>query len=235
MARVLLFLFIISFPVSGIAQNENIFFSEAIAMHLPKYASKAQKAYRANDLKRADFLFDSLVNNCLKGKYLDNFKVRNLKNKVVSLENISKPLYLMTNASWLVPTEGEIPAFNELAAKHHDEIDFVVLFWDNRKTAKALSKHYHKSVKVFFVDELENESNYIVRNLKHSLGVPTSFLLDEDKKIVDIKRKVTHAYGLELEKSREINRQAFSEGISKLLILNSTELSEHSSKEEFRD
>ena len=230
MVRVLLFFFTILLTVSGKAQDENLYFSEALAMHLPKYDTKAQKAYRADDEERAKFLFDSLVNNCLKGSYLDNFKVKSLKNKVFPLDEIKKPLYLITNASWIVPTKGEIPALNELADKYHDRIDFVVLFWDDQKTAKALARQYHKSIKVLYVDELSNESNYVIRNLKHSLGVPTSFLLNEDKKIVDIRRSVAHPYGVKSEESFNINHKAFSEGISTLLIQDSSELSEHSPK-----
>ncbi len=230
MVRVLLFLFIVIFTLPGKAQDENLYFSEALAMYLPKYVSKAQEAYLDDNVQRAEFLFDSLVNNCLKGSYLDNFKVKNLRNKVIPLEKLKKPTYLITNASWIVPTKGEIPALNALAEKYQDKIDFVVLFWDKRNTAKDLAKQYHKSIKVYYVDELSNESNYVIRNLKHSLGVPTSFLLTEEKKIVDIKRSITHPYSVEKQKSFDLNHKAFSEGISQLLLQDSSELSEHSAE-----
>lgn len=228
MVRALLLLFFILFTISGKAQDENQSFSEALAMHLPKYTSNAQDAYRSNDVERAEFLFDSLVNNCLKGSYLDNFKVRSLNNRIFPFDDIKKPLYLITKASWVVPTKGEIPALNELAEKYHDKIDFVVLFWNDRKTTKQFAKQYHKSIKVLYVDELGNESNYVIKNLKHSLGVPTSFLLDDEKKIVDIRRNVAHPYGVKSDESFEINHKAFSEGISRLLIHDTTELSQHS-------
>ncbi|WP_424494206.1 TlpA family protein disulfide reductase [Salinimicrobium sp. GXAS 041] len=230
MVRVLLFLFIVILTLPGEAQDDDLYFSEALSMYLPKYVSKAQEAYLDDNVQRANFLFDSLVNNCLKGSYLDNFKVKNLKNKVIPLEKLDKPTYLITNASWIVPTKGEIPALNALAEKYQDKIDFVVIFWDKRKTARDLAKQYHKSVKVYFVDELSNESNYVIRNLKHSLGVPTSFLLTEEKKIVDIKRSITHPYAVAKNESFELNHKAFSEGISQLLLQDSSELSEHSAE-----
>lgn len=228
MARILLLLFLVFFTISGEAQDENLYFSEALDMYLPKYASNAEKAYRNGNVERAAFLFDSLVNNCLNGSYLDNFKVKNLDGKLVPLEKLEKPLYLITNASWIVSSEGEIPAFNKLATEYHDKIDFVVLFWDSQKAAKEMAKKYHKTVKVFYVDESGNESNFVIRKLKHSLGVPTSFLVDENKKIVDIKRKVSHPYGLNSEASYDLNKKAFSEGISQLLLNDTIGLSEHS-------
>ena len=225
MVKLLLGVCILFIGISGKAQDDNVYFSEAIAMHLAKYDSKAKKAYRTDDVERAKYLFDSLVNNCLKGTYMDNFKVRDLNKKIVPLNKFEKPLFLITRASWIVPTEGETPALNELAAKYNKQVDFIVLFWDKHSTAKELAKQYHKSVKVLYVDELQNESNYVVRNMKHSLGFPTSFLLDPEKRIVNIKRNVSHPYGVEAERSYELNFNSFSEGISQLLIHDTTELS----------
>src|SRR5690606_17377962 len=104
---ILISLFLLSF--SGSSQEKALYFSEAISTHLPKYEKKANKAYRYNDVDRAEFLFDSLVDHCLKGSQLDNFRVFDLKKKDVFLEDFKKPVFLRTYASWLVPTEGEIP------------------------------------------------------------------------------------------------------------------------------
>lgn len=234
MVKTLLCFFIFFIGVSGKAQDENLYFSEALAMHLPKYDSKAAKAYRTDDPDRAEFLFDSLIKNCLKGSYMDDFVVRDLKKKNIRITAFKKPVYLVTKASWLVPTEGEIPALNELAAKYHEKIDFVLLFWDDHNTAKNQAKKYHKSIAVLYVDELSNQSNYVIRKMKHSLGVPTSFLLDPEKQIVDIRRSVSHPYGLKSEHSYELNYKAFSEGISSLLLHDSSEVTEYKPKGSLR-
>lgn len=231
MVRFLLVLSILLFAISGKAQDENLYFSDALSMYLPKYDSKASKAYRTDNVERAEFLFDSLVKNCLKGSYFDNFVVRDLNKKQVRLEGFTKPLYLVTKASWLVPSEGEIPALNKLAAQYREQIDFVVLYWDNYGAAKEHSRKYHRSIKVLYVDELSNQSNYVIRNMKHALGFPTAFLLDAEKKIIDIRRNVSHPYGLAYERSYDLNHKAFSEAISLLLIHNSTEVSQTSAKE----
>lgn len=222
MKKLLLVLLLSNFVFSVSAQEEKIYFSQAISTHLQKYQEKADKAYLKKDLKRADFLFDSLINYCLKGTYLDNFKVKDLDRKEVFLEEFSKPVFLITYASWLTPTEGETPALNKLAKKFKDQVDFVILFWDKYETTKDLAKRYDPAIKILYVDELQNQSSYVVKTMKHSLGFPTSFLLSSDKQIIDIRRGVSHAYGIDFEKSFDLNFTSFSEGISLLLINDSS-------------
>ena len=234
MSRIFL-VFYFLFSISVYSQQETPTFSEAISNNLKKYREKADKAYRNDNVARAEFLFDSLVNNCLKGARLDNFKVKDLKDNVVDLNGFHKPVYLITNSSWIVPTEGEIPALNKLADKYYKEIDFVMLFWDNQKTAKELSREYSKNIKILYVDELKNNSSYVVRNLKHSLGFPTSFLLDKEKQIIDIQRKISHPYGLDFEKSFNLNTNSFSKAISLLLIKDSSQYSDNSSDSKKKD
>lgn len=219
------------FSVLVYPQQEQVSFSEVISNNLIKYKEKADKAYRQDNIVRAEFLFDSLVNNCLKGARLDNFKVKDLKNHEVDLNDFQKPVYLLTSSSWVVPSEGEIPALNKLADQYHNQVDFVVLFWDNQKTVKGLSQQYSKNIKILYVDEIKNNSSYVVKNLKHSLGFPTSFLLNKEKLIVDIRRKISHPYGLAFEKSLELNTTSFTQAVSLLLINDSSQYSDSSSPE----
>ena len=226
MRKLLLFFLTQILVVSLFAQQDQISFSEALTTHLPKYKKQADKAYRTQNLERADFLFDSLVKYGLKGSRLDNFKVQDLKKKPVALDEFQKPVYLTTYASWIVPTEGEIPALNKLAEKYGDQVDFVMLFWDNYSTTKDLSKKYHENIMVLYVDEMKNDSPYVIKMMKHSLGFPTSFLLNKDKNIIDIRRKVSHPFGIEFEKSFDLNYDSFTSAISLLLIDDSSQFSQ---------
>lgn len=226
MRKLLLFFLTQIIVVSAFAQQEPISFSQALTNHLPKYKLKADKAYRTQNIERADFLFDSLVKYGLKGSKMDNFKVKNLKKKEVSLEEFSKPVYLTTYASWIVPTEGEIPALNKLAEKYGDQVDFVMLFWDNYAITKDLAKKYHKNIKVLYVDERKNNSPYVIKMMKHSLGFPTSFLLNKEKNIIDIRRKISHPFGIEFERSYDLNYDSFTSAISLLLINDSSQYSQ---------
>ncbi len=223
--------FVVSSYGQNYGQKDPVFLTEALSSHLPKYKEHADKAYHQQNIERADFLFDSLVDHCLKGSRLDNFKVKDLKKEPVNLVDFKKPIYLMTYASWVVPTEGEIPALNELAAKFGEQVDFVLLFWDQHETAKKLAEKYHKNIEILYVDELQNNSSYVIKNLKHSLGFPTTFLLDKDKRIIDIRRQVSHPYGIEFQKSFNLNHDSFSEAISLLLINDSSQYSQNLGEE----
>lgn len=226
MRKLLLVILTLSFVVSGYAQQDKILFSDALIIHLPKYKQHASKAYRTHNLERAEFLFDSLVDYGLKGSLMDNFKVKDLKKKDVSLNEFTKPVYLTTYASWIVPTEGEIPALNKLAEKYSGEVEFVMLFWDTHSTTKQLAKKYHKNIKVLYVDEMQNSSPYVIKMMKHSLGFPTSFLLNNKKEIIDIRRKISHPYGIEFERSFDLNYDSFSQAISLLLIKETSQYSQ---------
>ncbi|SOC81449.1 Thiol-disulfide isomerase or thioredoxin [Salinimicrobium sediminis] len=226
MRKILLFFLTQILVVPLFAQQDQISFSEALTTHLPKYKKQADKAYRTENLKRADFLFDSLVKYGLKGSKMDNFKVQDLKKKPVALDEFQKPVYLTTYASWIVPTEGEIPALNKLSEKYGDQVDFVMLFWDSHSTTKELAKKYNKNITVLYVDEMKNDSPYVIKMMKHSLGFPTSFLLNKDKNIIDIRRKVSHPFGIEFEKSFDLNYDSFTSAISLLLINDSSQYSQ---------
>ncbi len=222
MARKLLvfltFLLVLNNSLGQEQENEKILFSEALSLHLSKYENKAKTAYIFRDYERATFLFDSLVKYGLKGAYMDDFKFYRLNRKSVALNSFKKPVYFITYASWCITTRGEIPAFNELAEKYHDKIDFVILFWDDLKTSKRVAKSYNKNITVLYVDELKNKDAFVVKKLKHSLGLPTTFLLDKDKKILDIRRGVSHAYNIGIEESLDANYNSIFDGIANHLL-----------------
>ncbi len=195
-------------------------FSKMIGENIKSYRKKSQKAYLENDLEKANFLFDSLINNVVNGSYLDNFKVRKLSGRKIELYDFDKPIFLMTYASWCTPGSGEIPALNEIAKKYHKEIDFIVLFWDSKNKVKKASKDYNKYISIVYVDEKENTNDHIVETMKHSLGFPTSFFINNDKMIVDVRRGVLHHYNEEFNISFELNYKSFLNGISLLKNMN---------------
>ena len=220
MVRLLLFFLLINLTLSAAAQEDEqrILFSDALSMHLPKYEERAKKAYRTRNYEEAHNLFDSLVQSELNGSYMDNFRFHNLKGKEVSLYDIKKPVYLITYASWCIGSEGEVPAINALATKYQDKIDFVILFWDSQKTAKKMSKAYNDNINILYVDELNNKDSFVISQLKHSLGLPTTFLLDGTKKIVDIRRGITHPLSKSFEESYDMNYNSIQDGIANHLL-----------------
>lgn len=194
------------------------YFSDALFMHLPKYSQKAEKAYRLKQYDKAEELFDSLVTHNLAGFYMNNFKFKNLKKKQVALYDFKKPVYLLTYASWCIPGKGEMPALNEIARKYKDRIDVVILFWDKRKTVKKLTKDLDKNIEVLYVDETQNNDAFVVKQLKHSLGLPTCFLINENKIILDIQRSVFHPYDTSEKESFDLYFEAIESGIAEHLV-----------------
>ena len=222
MSKKLLFIFLFSAisVQSQIEIDRGILFSEAIGSCIKKYTLNSQQAYAFQDFERAEFLFDSLVNHVIKGSYLDNFKVRKLSGRKVELSRFKKPIFLITYASWCTPGVGEIPALNEIVKKHHKDIDFVVLFWDSKANAQKSARRYSSKINIVYVDEKENTNNYIVERIKHSLGLPTSFLIDKNKRIIAVRRGVLHFYNEKYETSFDLNYQDFLTGTSLLTELN---------------
>lgn len=217
MVRLLLCIFLsVSFSLSSQELPEQ-YFSDAISKNIRPYKKQMKSAYRAQDFERADFLFDSLVKNVINGSYFDDFTVKKTNGRKISFRKFDKPVFLMTYASWCTPGSGEIPALNEIAKKYKNEIDFVVLFWDKRREVKKVTKEYDRNVTILYVDELDNKNCHIIRNLKHSLGFPTSFFLDQNKKIVDVRRGVLHHYNEAYSVSYSLNYESFRNGISLLL------------------
>ncbi|MBQ4821792.1 redoxin domain-containing protein [Aquimarina sp. MMG016] len=192
-------------------------FSVAISAHIVKYNQKIDEAYRENDIERGQFLFDSLVNNHLKGTYVDNFTVNPLKGDPIPLRDFEKHMFLVSFASWCMPGDGMIPAFNDLADRFHDQIDFVFLFWDSKENLKGKAKEYSENVQLVYVDERTNQDSYIINKLKHALGFPMTYFIDEEKKLLDIQKVVTHHSTETFSNSYNIHFNSLSKGVSLLI------------------
>lgn len=220
MVRFLLLIFLLNLAnfAHGQQEEKKVFFTEALAMHLPKYESKAKEAYRLKNYNEAQRLFDSLVKFGLNGSYMDDFKFNQLNGKQIRLYDFKKPVYFITYASWCVTSKGEIPALNKLAEEYHKEIDFVILFWDDRETTKKAAKKYNEYIQILYVNEMDNKDAFVISHLKHSLGLPTTFLLNSSKKIQDVRRGITHPYGKSLKDSFDMNYNKIFEGIANHLL-----------------
>ena len=65
---------------------------------------------------------------------------------------------------------------------------------------------------------MQNNDSYVIKQLKHSLGLPTTFLIDGNKKILDIRRGVTHSFEKSFEESFDLNYNAIYDGIANQLL-----------------
>lgn len=220
MKRLLLLTVIMLFPLSFYSQSDTLLFSEAIKIDLKKYKRESALAYRKGDFEKGKFLFDSLVDNRLTGTLFDNFAFKKVGGGKLKLEKIKKPVIIITYASWCVTSPGEIPALNKLAKKYGKEVKFVVVFWNKRRDMKKVARKFNGNITVCYAHESYRNDEWAVAILKHTLGFPTSFFLDADKHVVDIRR-----CGIKLCPKRTIYSKAYSlnynsylDGLSTIVI-----------------
>jgi hypothetical protein len=218
MGKNLLILFLLVYTVAFSQEDTpKQLFSEVIGMNIKKYKKQANYAYRKEYFDHAQFLFDSLVDHVIKDSYMDNFKVRKINGRNIEMYQFKKPVYLITTAFWVATSSGEIPALNTIADTYHDQVDIVVLFWGPKDAIAKLKKHYSRNISLLYVDELENTNDFAIRTMKHSLGFPTTFIMDESKRILDVRRNMNHYYEKDYTTSYNEHYQTFMNGLSLII------------------
>lgn len=219
MKNLLVKIVILIFPLFLYSQEKPVLFSDAIKINFKKYSTESNLAYKNRDFERGRFLFDSLVANQLIGTRLDNYTFKKIQGSKLKLESVKKPIFLLTYASWCVPSKGEIPALNKLAQKYGGNVEFIVVFWDKKYNVKKVAKKFNRHITVCFAHETYKNDAPAISSIKHTLGFPTCFYLDESLTIVDIKRgganpspKVAYI------KAYTENYNAFRDGLTAILI-----------------
>ncbi|MFP9098680.1 TlpA family protein disulfide reductase [Flavobacterium sp. RHBU_24] len=188
MQRLLVHIALLLFPLLLFSQGDSLFFSDAIKIKYKTYKAQSERAFRNGDIEKGKLLFDSLVSHRLKGTTFDDFTFKKAGGAKLELSSIHKPIVLVTFASWCVPATGEIPALNRLAQKYRKDVQFVVLFWDRKHNMKKIAHKFNHSIIVCYAHESYKNDAPVVAAVKHTLGFPTAFYLDENRKVIDIKR-----------------------------------------------
>lgn len=207
------------FSISIYAQTneQKNYFSDAIGKNIRKYRKEAKLAAISRDEDRMQFLFDSLIDHVVANTYLDDFTVKKFSGRKKSLHDFDQPVFLITYASWCVTGVGEINALNNIVAQYHDKINFVMLFWGSKKKIKKMKRELSNKIEVLYVDEKENKNDFVIRTMKHSLGFPTTFLIDTSKKLLGVKRNFLHHYNTSYQSSYESHYDSFKSDIKVLL------------------
>lgn len=233
MKTVFTVLLMISLSVGTLAQQKATSFSNAIELHLPKYIESCQNAVMYQEYDMLNVLFDSLVKTHLQGTTVDPHKITRLDGGTINMDSLHRPMLLSTTTSWYLKNDEEIEALNTLASEFKGKIDVVILYWDSKKLVKQASKDFNEDVIVVYVDESSNRDNNIIKSYKHALGVPASFFISSEQKIVDISRGGLVKFSPEPEKElyasnyelfqRHIMRLLLSDELSKDTILSDTD------------
>jgi thiol-disulfide isomerase/thioredoxin len=190
--KLLLLLLLCSFATNYSQDSDtDSVFSDALRLNIGKYNAASNIAFEKKDFVEGKRLFDSLVKYNLVGTKFDDFSLQTYNSKTVKLNTINKPVYLITYASWCVLNDGDIPALNKLSKEYKNDVQIIVLFWDKKENIKKLAQKFDEEIKVCYADDRSNNDFPIIATLKHTLGLPTSYFLDENKKVLDIKRIVS--------------------------------------------
>jgi len=116
----------------GFSQSLEETFPSAIKKHIKEYNKQSDLAFKENETSKAQMLFDSLVSNHLVGTQFQDYTLKSFEKKKIKLSKYKKPVFILTYASWCVPSKGEFQALNKLAQKFSKEVKFVILFWDKK-------------------------------------------------------------------------------------------------------
>ena len=189
--KILLLSFLLSFS-SNYSQDSIAYFSDALRLNINSYNAASNRAFENKDFNEGKRLFDSLVQYKLIGTRFDDFTVKGYNSKDVILNNINKPILLVTYASWCILNKGDAPALNELAKKYPDDLQIVIIFWDKKQNLKKIANQFSNAIKICYANESYANDFRIIATLKHTLGIPTVFFIDENKKVVNINRVKNH-------------------------------------------
>jgi thiol-disulfide isomerase/thioredoxin len=187
MNKTLITLFFVFIFSAAYSQDTITYFSDALKENINTYKKESNNAYDKRNIAEGKNLFDSLVKNKLVGTKFDDFNIKVYKEKNVKTNRISKPIFIITYASWLVIPKGEIPALNILAKEHRDDMQFLVLFWDKKNDLKNIAYKFSNDIKVCYANENYEKDARIISIIKHTLGFPTSIFIDENKNVVNVK------------------------------------------------
>lgn len=196
-------------------------FSEAIHANIKTYKLAANNAYLNYNLNRGETLFNQFVESNLVNTYLDNFKAKNTNGALISINKyFKKPVILVTYASWCIRNDQETASLNELAKTYHHEIDFVIIYWDNKNTTRKKAKIHNRHISVLYIDERENVFSSEIKNMKHALGLSLVYYINNGDKIIAIKKNDNSVFKTKnsFNTGYVRNNSEFINGLNSLLI-----------------
>ena len=196
------------------AQDSIVYFSDAIKSNIRKYNMQSDREFEKGNIVEGRALFDSLVQNILVGSKFDDYSFKSVNSKKVKLSQLKKPVFIITYASWCVINKGEIPALNKIAKDYKDDIQLIVVFWDTKNNMKKIARQFNNNIKVCYANESYKNDAKAVSTLKHTLGFPTSYFLNSELDVIDIKRGgVPIPRKTAFKKALEINYNIFNERV----------------------
>lgn len=218
MRLMLLLLLCCIIPENYFAQEKAVMFRDAIKSNIRKYNKESDRVYESGDIAKGQLLFDSLVQNHLVGSRFDDYSFKSLNSRKVKLSEINKPVFIITYASWLAMNKGEISALNKLSKNYQKDIQFIVVFWDKKSDMKKIGRQFSNRIRVCYANERYKNDASVIATLKHTLGFPTSYFLNGDLEVIDVKRGgFVVPLKTPIKKAIEMNYTVFDERMKNFL------------------
>lgn len=170
------------------APEKEKYFPQVVRENLIKYNAESHIAYENGDRKKAEFLFDTLVNLHLVGTQFKDYNFKRVYGGKTILSDFGKPLLIQTYTSWCVLNKGEIPAINKIANRYRKMLQIVIVFWDKRQNVKDLASKFNSNIEVCYVNENVARNEDVVSTLKYGMGFLASYYLDSSLKVLSIKK-----------------------------------------------
>lgn len=187
--RKLLILLLFTYIPVLFAQEQKVYFEDALSQHLRKFNIKSDLAIKNQMPNEVDVLFDTLIKIHLRNTYISDLKLKKISGGILHTEHIDKPFLLITKNAAIIQTKEEIKTINEIANEYNGKVDIIILYWSKKDIAKKKARHYNKNVTVVYADERRNNFNQALSAFKHSFGAPACFYINQYKQISDIDRK----------------------------------------------
>ena len=190
--------------IDGYCQSvSKIYYKDVADGCVKDYYYSFHEAVQDGDKESTQDRYHKMINNCIKGKYLSNHSFKTLDKEQLETDSISKPLVITIAAPWCPPCWPEIDGLNALVDKYNDQVHFVVLFWDTKGNLKKMAPKYDNRIQLVAAKKTyaQSEQGPVYGNaFKHNLGLPSTYVIDKDKKIVNF---AMGGYGTSKESSKE--------------------------------
>lgn len=165
------------------AQSENRF--NETPDKIKKYRQLSQFAWDKNDSTKA-ISYDDSIKNCIEGSIIDKYSFKTFDDKILNTQQIERPIFLLTSASWCSPCMAEISPLNKLVEKYRDSIQFIVLFWDTKDKVADLSTKYNSNIILVpsLIRDNTNDNSLNISGFQHIGGYPATYLILKNR-IID--------------------------------------------------
>lgn len=176
---------LLSFILVGDAFSQDKLFRNT-PKKIADFQQLASKASYKNDSIHARAYNDSIRNYIINSK-IDTYTFKTIDGKFLTTENVSKPIFLVTSASWCGPCRILVKPLNKIAEEYSDKIQFVVLYWDTKEKIDGLAKKNSSKVTIVPSPNQSSSDGMMGLNIAgftHSLGYPTHYLI-KNKIIID--------------------------------------------------